>query len=358
MNDTFKTVVAVSVCFVAVTCGASPGRADTSGDSHPFKHVCQDAGAGGYEAFPDVCRRADGVLMCVFYAGNAHVSLPSPKLPRGGRICCVTSGDEGRSWSPPQVLFDGDHDDRDPSIAQLKDGRLACNFFSLAKSDKPGEPYFGLGSFIIFSSDGGKTWTPPHGIAGREYYCSSPVRELSNGKHILGLYHEEHGKPGGAATLSEDGARTWLEPERIDGGGRKLAAETDIIELKDGRLFAALRGDGEQQMCYSISRDHGRTWSGAREIGFLGHCPYLHRTVDGIILLGHRQPATSLHYSLDETKTWSPNVRIDSLSGAYPSMVNLNDGSVLVVYYEEGPTSSIRAKRFRATPKGIEWLGF
>jgi hypothetical protein len=26
------------------------------------------------------------------------------------------------------------------------------------------------------------------------------------------------------------------------------------------------------------------------------------------------------------------------------------------VYYEEGHGSSIRAKRFRATPQGIEWL--
>lgn len=337
--------------------GLTAGSADAADTDRAFIHVCQDAGAGGYEAFPDVCRRQDGQLFCVFYAGYAHVSLPSAELPRGGRICYCTSADEGRTWSPPQILFDGDHDDRDPSIAQLRDGRLACNFFSLARPNQPGVPYDGLGSFIIFSGDGGKTWTPPHGIAGREYYCSSPVRELSDGRWILGLYHQEQGMPGGAITISEDGAKTWLKPTRIDGAGQKLPAETDVIELKDGHLFAALRGDGEQQMCYSISRDHGRSWSHAKPIGFLGHCPYLHRTVDGIILLGHRQPATSLHYSLDQTKTWSPNVRIDSMSGAYPSMVNLKDGTVLVVYYEEGPGSSIRAKRFRATAKGIEWLG-
>ena len=47
---------------------------------------------------------------------------------------------------------------------------------------------------------------------------------------------------------------------------------------------------------------------------------------------------------------------IDDVGGAYPSMVNLKDGSVLVVYYEEGEGSSIRAKRFHVTAKGIEWL--
>ena len=80
-----------------------------------------------------------------------------------------------------------------------------------------------------------------------------------------------------------------------------------------------------------------------------GHCPYFLRTRDGIILLAHRLPTTSLHYSLDECQTWSQNVLVDTVGGAYPSMVNLKDGTVLIVYYEEGAGSSIRCKRFRAT---------
>jgi hypothetical protein len=80
------------------------------------------------------------------------------------------------------------------------------------------------------------------------------------------------------------------------------------------------------------------------------------RTRDNIILLAHRVPATSLHYSLDECQTWSQNVLVDSVGGAYPSMVNLKDGTVLIVYYEEGGGSSIRCKRFRVTKTGVEWL--
>ena len=72
--------------------------------------------------------------------------------------------------------------------------------------------------------------------------------------------------------------------------------------------------------------------------------------------MAHRLPNTSLHYSLDEGKTWSDNVQVDSVIGAYPSMVTLKDGTILIVYYEEGAGSSIRAKRFRATRDGIEWL--
>ena len=36
----------------------------------PFSDLCTDAGTGGYEAFPDVCRTKSGELLCVFYAGH------------------------------------------------------------------------------------------------------------------------------------------------------------------------------------------------------------------------------------------------------------------------------------------------
>ena len=103
----------------------------------------------------------------------------------------------------------------------------------------------------------------------------------------------------------------------IDNGGFRLDAETDVIELADGTLYAVQR----PQMCFSVSRDRGNTWSVSKPIGFPGHCPYLLRTRNNIILLAHRLPSTSLHYSLDECKTWSENVLVDSVGGAYPSMV-------------------------------------
>lgn len=316
-----------------------------------FVYVCQDAGAGGYEAFPDVCRLSDDRLMAVFYAGYGHVALPNEQLPKGGRISYCTSSDEGHTWSEPQTLYDGPDDDRDPSIAQLKSGLLICNFFSLRKNPKPGKRWFGLGAWIVTSSDLGKTWSPPRRIY-ESYYCSAPVRELSDGRLIVGLYREMPKSAAGAVGISDDGGKTWKPAVDIDNGGVRLDAETDIVELKDGTLYAAQR----PAMCYATSKDRGETWTVSKPMGFKGHCPYFLRTVDDIILLAHRVPSTSLHYSLDECRTWSENVPVDRVGGAYPSMVNLKDGSVLIVYYEEGSGSSIRAKRFRATKSGIEWI--
>ena len=347
---------------MALLCAlTTPGviASGSEGDHQRLRFVVKDAGVGGYEAFPDVCRLTDGRLICVFYAGHSHVSLPNKKHPRGGRVSCSFSGDDGRTWSKPQVVRDGPHDDRDPSVAQLADGTLLCNFFSLSPSKRPGKRIDFDGSFLVSSKDHGKTWSAPR-LINREHVCSSPIRVLEDGSLILGMYreHVDQGVAYGGVVKSSDQGRTWSSFIKMNSDGAYLDAETDVIQLRDGSLYAALRGGKGAQMHWSRSRDNGRNWTICEPIGFAGHCPYLHRTVDGTIILGHRIRATDLHYSTDECQTWSRNVRVDARSGAYPSMVNLDDGSVLIVFYEEGSQSNIRVRRFKVTKQGIQWLAF
>ncbi|MCP4644822.1 MAG: DUF1080 domain-containing protein [bacterium] len=319
-----------------------------------YVHVCKDAGAGAYEAFPDVCRLNDGRLMCVFYAGYGHVSMPNEALPKGGRVSYCLSSDEGRTWTSAETLYDGPDDDRDPSIMQLPSGRIICNYFTLRENKSKSPPWDGLGTWMVYSDDMGITWSEPLQIADN-YYCSAPVRLLSDGRLVLGLYKEDGDTAYGAVTFSTDDGLTWGAPIDIDNGGVRLDAETDVIERHDGSLYAALRAAGPSA-AWSESKDGGKTWSVAELLGFPGHCHYLLRTTNDIIVMAHRLPSTSLHYSLDECATWSDNVLVDSVGGAYPSMVNLKDGTVLIVYYEEGAGSSIRAKRFLATKTGIQWM--
>jgi len=109
-------------------------------------------------------------------------------------------------------------------------------------------------------------------------------------------------------------------------------------------------------MHFATSPDGGLSWSPVKDIGFQGHCPHFTRLGTGEILLTHRLPMTSLHVSCDEGKTWQGPYRIDETIGAYASTVELKDGSVLVVYYEEGEGSAVRARRFHLKPDGIEFL--
>ena len=100
-----RMLLGVLGLMLAGVCGMAVGEAGQAGAPPSFVHVCTDAGAGGYEAFPDVCRLKDGRLMCVFYAGYGHVSLPNDQLPKGGRVSYCLSEDEGRTWSAAKTLF-------------------------------------------------------------------------------------------------------------------------------------------------------------------------------------------------------------------------------------------------------------
>jgi Neuraminidase (sialidase) len=327
---------------------------DASTASAQHQIVCSGEAAGGYAAFPDVCRLHNGDLFCVFYSGYGHVSAPSAKWPKGGRIMAVRSTDHGQIWSKPVVVIDTDEDDRDPSVACLKDGTLLLNWFTLHQNR--------VAVWLARSTDHGKTWSEPVKLNLDSPYlfaCSSPVRELSDGSLILGLYHEDDKKnlAFGATVKSHDGGKTWKELALIgEKSGVYLDAETDVVQLKDGKLLAALRSS-KVDMHFAISEDRGKTWGPVRSFGFKGHCPYFLRHSSGVILLAHRVPATSLHWSADDGKTWHGPVQIDTVGGAYPSMVESPDGLVYCVHYEEGKASSIRGVRLRVDTKGVTIVG-
>jgi sialidase-1 len=329
-----------------------------------YKVICEDAGAGGYEAFPDLVRLQNGDLLCVFYAGYAHVSHPNEALPNGARVCSVRSTDDGKTWGPAQVVADTPWDDRDPSVCQLPDGTVVCNWFTYyagGPSVRPGNtnPYKEI--WLARSTDNGHTWSEPELIestANDHWACSTPIRVMPDGTLILPVYREQSRDRSynwSAMILSSDNGRTWSEPYMVDPDNDDND-EPDIVRLPNGDLLCVMRTNvGEHTMWQSLSRDGGRTWTKSEPIGFFGQAPYLLLTSENILLLAHRNPGTSLHYSLDFGKTWSENVQIDTVGGAYPSMVEMPDGRILVVYYEEGEGSSIRAQFFRATKEGIQF---
>lgn len=319
----------------------------------PFRVISRGAASGPYQAFPDACRLNNGDIAVVFYAGYGHVSLPTEEWPRGGRICMVRSHDEGRTWSEPVVIFDNEQDNRDPHIAQLRDGTLVCSYFDYWQEGGATRYYCAL----TWSTDGGKTWEKQgQQVTPTGWACSAPVREMPDGTLILGVYTEGSEGSYGGVVRSTDHGRTWSAPIPIGQEAKlPLDAETDVILLRDGTLYAALRSSSIN-MHYATSGDLGLTWTPVRDIGFPGHAPHFSRLRTGEILLTHRVPGTALHVSRDECRTWQGPFVLDTVGGAYPATVQLKNGSVLAIYYEEGASSAIRALRFRLKPAGIEVL--
>ncbi|MDF2440576.1 MAG: sialidase [Abditibacteriota bacterium] len=334
-------------------------------DDPAYKIISRGIRAGEYQAFSDACRLKNGDIVAVFYAGYGHVSYPNAQYPKSGWLCLVRSQDEGRTWSEPQVIYDDEEDNRDPHIAQLNDGTLICSFFSLRFPDPKSKSFKGSNPQVIRSTDNGKSWSQKATAIETttpDWYCSAPVREMPDGTCLLPIYHQENTSQGmlawGGVVRSRVRGLTW-EKEVAVGAESKLIlpAETDVVLLQDGSLLAALRGhEGKRtQMHSALSRDLGQTWSPVQGMGFLGHSPHFLRLSSGELLLTYRGFAddanakghyTALRVSRDDGKTWQGPYQIDSVHGAYPATVELKDGSILAIYYEEGPKSAVRALRF------------
>ena len=242
-------------------------------------------------------------------------------------------------------------DDRDPSIVQLPDGRLLSTFFHSVGVDWKGTWY-------TISEDTGKIWSTPEKLTPANYFSSSPVRVLKDRTLILPLYRYEKEIANGAVMISRDLGKSWSAPVNIDSAGEFLDAETDVIELTDGCLFAVQRGT-YTFMHSSISKDRGQTWSRSEPLDFRGISPYLLRAGNGMILMVYgqigagEQNGTVIRWSTDECQTWSEAVYIAKPAGSHPTMVNLNDGSVLAVYYDQGRECDIRARRCIVTEQGV-----
>lgn len=366
MKNTLLSIT-LSLCLIG-SGNLLASSVETISSADTVKHVLISKGgdAGDYQAFPDACRLKNGDIAAVFYAGDEHVTKPTEKYPKAGRICMVRSKDEGRTWSKPVTIYDDADDNRDPHIVQLSNGMVVVSFFSLRYSGIGSTAYKVLGNpQLLWSKDNGRTWSEKAitlETGETDWISSAQVREIPNGPTILPVYHQE-GKGGlkawGGVMLSGDKGKTWGPVVAIgEKANLPLAAETDVILLKDGTLYAALRAQKEVHMHYATSSDMGKTWSDVQDIGFRGHSPSFTRLKSGEILLTTRafrdapskKGYTGLRISRDEAKTWEGPYLVDETLGAYPSTVELKDGSVLVVYYEEGKGSGIRAYRF-AMPK-------
>lgn len=205
----------------------------------PYRVISRGEAAGPYQAFPDACRLANGDIIAVFYAGYGHVSLPNDDWPKGGRICTVRSSDQGRTWTEPAILYDDGIDNRDPHIAQMRDGTLICSFFCSSASIRPSAS--AASSRREYRSSV-RTTVERHGTGRRTlvssgWVCSAPVREMPDGTYLLGVYR---GHACGGVIRSTDKGKTWSQPIPIgEEAGLPLDAETDVILLNDGTLYAA-----------------------------------------------------------------------------------------------------------------------
>ncbi len=320
----------------------------------PFTVVCEDAGLGGYQGFPRLCRLTGGDILCAFYAGWSHTSPPGGLRADGGASALCRSTDGGKTWSTPTIVLDSQYDDNGVCIWQCDDGTVRILSYGIDH-----KAWVDLKNYLHYyttkSTDGGRTWSAIAEMVfggvrvGELNPWTNPLR-LKNGHWLYPVYWA--GGPSGAGyskwrfragfSRSVDGGHTWGPMEYIEESS-SLMDEGDICQFPDGSILCVLR-DEKQHMWQTWSCDNGHTWTKPTQLPWYGHSPNLLRTSSGITLLAHRVPGLTVRYSLDNAKTWSGAAMIDPAGGAYSSMVELPNGRILIAYYTEGRCSQVRAQ--------------
>ena len=149
--------------------------------------------AGGYQAFPGLCRLKQGDLLAVFYAGWTHVSRPDsePNHATGGAIALSRSSDDGKTWSPAKIVLDTPLDDRDPAVWQCDDGTVVVSTIAVdwSRCKPPYEDW--CHNYLVRSADQGRTWTQPEELKIDEkgnYMVWTEPRRLANGDWLWPVY--------------------------------------------------------------------------------------------------------------------------------------------------------------------------
>ncbi len=335
--------------------------------------------------FPILIQLTDGTLAAVVRGGARHVGV-------GGRLDLVTSGDGGRNWSAPRPIVYMPPDSRSGAFGQAPDGRLIYAF-SVTGPYRGGQLVFETHRYTLWvttSEDSGDSWTPPQQISTAPYPYAMPygkIVALSDGTLLMALYGwyqpereggelppEKRDKWMAAVCRSEDHGATWSLPIPIVGyipGRRRNTSynEVALVVLPGGKVLAAMRGGPQNGLDQCVSSDGGRTWGPIESI-----IPGQQRLPADVILLksgrllltfGHRESPFGVEAVLSHKEAqwdqladappiprpavpsrkagqwdWQTHVSLEwnaaSADCGYPSSVQIDDGTIVTLYYVVG----------------------
>ena len=342
-----------------------------------------------YHGWPTVARLETGELLVVVSAGRERHVCPF------GQVHLLRSSDNGQSWTGPEILANGPLDDRDAGILQTRRGTLLVNWFTsiawldgLSRAEAKGgealRAYGGdgylarcrkiralltddvikreLGVWMLRSTDGGNHWEEKYWVAAGAGSPHGPTELVDGNLLFIGNWRDcpvaaRADKPITTlgARLSRDEGLTWeligTIPER-PGDTPGAYHEPHAVQLPDGRILVHIRNHNEQDGGHILqceSTDGGRTFSVPHDTGLVGLPAHLLLLRDGRLLstYGYRHPpfGNRAAVSADGGRTWSAPMVLDEKPVdrdlGYPSTVELADGSLVSVWYEQLPGETL-----------------
>jgi hypothetical protein len=366
-----------AACSIAAPVSAAPVSAAPDTRAAPQAKITEtrviSRTPNRYCGWPTLVRRSNGELLLVYSGGRERHVCPF------GRVEMMRSKDDGKSWSWPRILLDGPIDDRDAGVLETTQGSLLVSTFTSnayearlqqelerkaaahpeAWTDEhiaswqavhervgPKQREQELGQWMIRSTDGGVTWSARYPVP---VDCPHGPIQLADGRLLYAGQKLWHSNREIEICQSEDDGLTWSKladlPVR-DGDLQSEYHELHVVEWKPQKLVMHIRNHNvanKNETLQSESSDGGSTWTVPHSIGVWGLPSHLLKLRDGRLLMsyGYRRPpyGNQARVSEDGGVTWSDPIAISSdgfvFDLGYPSTVQLDDGSLITVWYEK-----------------------
>jgi hypothetical protein len=310
---------------------------------------------------------------------------------------CLRSDDGGRTWSGPHLMIPEDFPGRETShmkptgiVVDRGTGRIFAFVSRSPLVNRDGKPIherwfytniretrrLGRAWFLVFSDDGGRTWSDPVEITGQlikkpHWQEWSPVHtgiQIGGGAHAGRLVvpvrcycpdedpstHDLRFQSNGVI-FSDDGGATWTP------GGRSepYLGECSIAERSDGTIYVNHRTSNHPERraerMQNASLDGGATFTACEPSGLEDarcHAGLVAFAAPGaqdgeggrrFFLLssvpGPKRLGLTISYSLDEGRTWTRGRVVHEGHTAYSDLAVLHDGTILCVYETGAKTS-------------------
>lgn len=332
----------------------------------------------GYFGWPTVARLKNGRIAVASSGYRLGHVCPF------GKTVISYSDDNGKTYTSPAPVIDTVLDDRDGGVMTFgESGVIVASFnntldfqrnycqYTPTTADYR-KAYLDLVTHEEEQRDLGSTFKISHdnGITFSELY-KSPVTsphgpcELDDGT-VLWV---------GAVYGSKDNEKSHIQAWKVNTDNGEMIkvgelpqlfpentfpCEPHAICLGNGKVICHIRVDGSMFTIYqSVSEDYGKTWSVPEKLlEDRGGAPaHIMKHSSGMLIstYGYRQAPYCIKamFSRDEGKTWDVGydlyINNVSLDLGYPSSIELEDGSILTVFYAHAPNDA------SATVMQVRW---
>ncbi|MCW0220053.1 MAG: exo-alpha-sialidase [Prosthecobacter sp.] len=316
----------------------------------PQAHVRLNPGAGYddasrvWQGIPGIERAPKGRLWATWYSGDEGEGAI------GNYMLVASSGDDGKHWSKPALVIEGDKGTKigDPIPWLDPKGRLWVFYNQL--TEKTADHPTIRGTCAIRCDDPDKSspsWSKPFLVARDGILFGKPIVRKSGGWLApFFLMGNQAGRAETCTLLSSNEGESWewLGGTSIPENLRNFS-EATLAQRKDASLWMVIRTS--KGLYESSSKDDGKTWSEAVAMPkFEGPSTRacMKRLASGAFLLIYHDakksetgayPRTRLMAWLsdDEGRTWPNQLLLDERSSvSYPDATQAPDGRIYVAY--------------------------